>query len=304
MSAKRAGMASVLLFGALACTQAPGITPITIAFGPLVVDTAFLSAVSDSRAVFFGTVLARPGRTTDAVELTPLTMIVRLDSAIVWDGAVTLATGGSLTVVARDSSHLSLTGKYGFLGRGIAIDTGLVIEETWRQDASTPASRSAFLNAYAIAVPAALDRETAGHLPEVDVVFWGPVTAVQPPLIPDSIKRKLRSESWPDWRVATVVPRRVLCGSASLVSQPTRVLFPGSHHIIYAAIPRPAFADVRLFLLHRPNRLVDFTFPGIDTAGVFVLFDPLDLRPASDTTRVTNLLLARPPVPPPPCNIP
>ncbi len=283
---------ATLALGLLACTQTNAPQPPQPVVG---LDSAFVEAAGNSPAVFRGIVLARPGSTTDGVAASRLTTLVRVDSLHQWGTAVDITAADTITVVVRDTLTLNVNTRYGFLANGLAVDSGVVVRENWKQVASTAAEWTAFIDAYNAAVPLALDRETRAHLPRIDVVFWGVVTAIQPPQISDSISRISRhSESAPSWRVATIIPRGVLRGSPGLISQPTPVLFPGSRQLMFAAVPRPGIADVRLYLLHRPGRLAGFTFAGIDTSRTFVLFDPLDVRPLGDTTRVARLLKLQP----------
>ena len=289
MSARQLGIASGLTLALVACPEPQVLPP-----SPPLGDSAFVALVGASSVVFVGTVVALPGRTTDAVPMTPRTAVVRVDSLVNWAPAVDIAPGESVTVVLRNTTLPALKSRYAFLGNGVAVDSGVVLEETARYAAESTALVASFLTGYGDAVPRAVDRETYDHLREIGLVAWGPVTAVAPVILSAEVARRNRSESAPNWWVATIVPRRVLRGDTMLVSRPQRVFYPSSRHMIYASVPRPRDGDIGVYLLHRPAQFAELFFAGIDTAGAFVIFDTLDVRPSGDTTRVADLLKKRP----------
>ncbi len=259
---------------------------------PSLGDSAFVDIVAKSGAAFVGTVVARPGRTTDAVPLTRMTAIVRLDSLVAWGSAVDIAPGESITVVLQDTANVQLNTSYAFVGNGVALDTGIVVQETWREAGAQ--TLVAFRDAHQSATDRAFDRETYDHLPQIALVVWGAITDEGGLALGDSVLRLNRYESAPEWRQAALVPRRVLRGAPSLLSQTLRVLYPGSRYSGYALSPRPKRGDLGVYLLHLPGQFPRRLFTGIDTANTFVLFDRLDARPSGDTARVVNVLNARP----------
>lgn len=270
----------------------PDVTPVA---APLPWITPLAGAVIASSAAFYGTVVTLAARTTDAIAASPKTTIVVLDSVIALDSAVDLGQGDSVTVVVQDTAGLSVGKTYGFLTYGLVLDSSAVMQETWRADASTPAARATFLDAYRAAVTIAEDQVTFDHLPDVDLVVTAVVSRVDTLVVTDSVaRRRNRSENAPRWQRATLHVRQVLRGDTALAGDTVPALFPASRQIIYSLAPRPQASDSGVYLAHASRRFATMSMAGIDTAGVFVLFHSLDVRPLSDTTRVSRLLQAAP----------
>ncbi|MFN0180575.1 MAG: hypothetical protein ACKVZ0_17375 [Gemmatimonadales bacterium] len=251
-------------------------------------DSAFVEAVGESPVVFVGEVVARPGRTTDAIPADVPSAIVRIDTLIRTERQLTLAAGDLITVV--DSAPASEVGKrYVFLTYGWAADSGLVVGRRWREPTSTPGAATAFVPRYQAALLAFADSVTRRHLPESDVVIAGTVSALEP-WGPAGSTGLTRSETSAAWRVARLDQPRVLRGDSSLATGVVRVVFPGTRHPIYAHIPRPDSGDSRLYLLHRLGRYPGWNFAGIDTSRAYLLIHRSDVRPIGDTSIVIQLL--------------
>jgi hypothetical protein len=208
------------------------------------------------------------------------------------DSTVDINAGDSVTVVVLNATGLDVGTTYGFLAYGLVLDSSAVLQETWRADASTSARRTAFLDEYRSARTIAEDQVTFDHLPEVDLVIAGVVTSVDTTALPDSIARKNRFETAPAWRRAALRVRRILRGDSALTAGTVPLLFPGGTHIIYSTVPRPQTGDSGVYLVHGTGRFAGMSFAGLDTAGTFVLFHSVDVRPLGDTARVIRLLHA------------
>ncbi len=248
-------------------------------------DAELVTVVDSSSAVFVGEVLARGARTTTAVPLSDLTAIVKVLEVAPPESLSLLAPNDLVTVRVSDTTSLSENTTYAFVGNVLALDTGVVVGEITRLDASTPELRASAMGRLRVARTAAEDAHLRQHLIDASAVVLGVVGNVAP-AARDTTRQSREAEGSSQWQVARIDVRRLWRGDTTAGARQMSFYFQGSRHVRFADAPRPALGDSAIFIAHSAAMRVA---SGRDST-VMLLLDSFDMLPAADSMRVDRLV--------------
>lgn len=266
-------------------------------------DADLVPLIDSSGAVFLGDVISRGTRTTAAIPASRLTAIVRVSELADPESLSLIAPGDLVTLRVSDTTSLFENTRYGFLANILALDTGVVVGEVARLDASTSDARASAINRIRTARVAAEDGRLQRHLEDGDVVVLGVVKRLEHwtsetargsigrflrPASPGPSRRSASREGGPLWQAAHVDVRYRWRDGSGGGQGSIPLYFPGSRHVSFADAPRPAIGDSGIFIAHK-GTLPSTTRRGGDSTAYFLLHSH-DVRTVAESTKVARLV--------------
>lgn len=123
-----------------------------------------------------------------------------------------------------------------------------------------------------------------------DAVVMGTVASTRAITLTDAARGRL-GEHAPRWREANVLVTQALRNADhALIGTQVRVLYAAGSDEADQASARLAPGDTRVLVLRWGSRVAPGARHGLDVSGRYFVFNGLDVRPASDSTRVARLI--------------
>jgi hypothetical protein len=207
--------------------------------------------LEQSDIVFVGSVLHHYARSFPEMEITPNTLVVKIDQLLEKPAAVALADGDLVSVEALSPWDLPVGTRAIFYSEGWIFGSGVAVREL-HHELLGPAFDKSVRDQIASRFVAARERLAAARLRArvraADLIVVGEVVAVRPGRAREGEKRPLSPEDDPQWREAIVrvdeVVKPVVPPLTSLV-----IRFPGSRDRLWSEMPKFVTGQRGTFLL-------------------------------------------------------
>ena len=253
-------------------------------------DTSVEAAVEQSSLIFEGTVLSADSTAPPLVMATGRVMTTHVGRVLRTPAGMGDFAGDTVTIVAQDSSGLSVGGHAVFFTYGLVAGTKLVVQEVKRILVGSDSAVTAVQARIGVADSTITDRRVVANAQRADAVVLVTVDSLLPVKPADSLAR-LASEHTPRWKLSVGhVTKAFRVVDTLLVKRPVATLFAAGGTTLTENAPQLLLGEPRILWLHRLSRLPATLRAGIDTSGRYFVIEQDDMRPAADSMRVIRAL--------------
>ena len=250
-----------------------------------------VSPVAHSGFRLLGRITQMGAVTTATIAPSFRTVRFLVDSALSAPRSIRPLAGRHVTLILSDTLGVIPQAQYVVLASGVQFDTGVVLREEGRFRLGAGGSLPGVVALIARADSAISSRVIAQRGSSAAAVIVGRVTSISTDSSPRAVAGRPasnRGEHQPVWRIAMVrVGTQILPVSRSLPSA-IRVLFAAGTDALFASTPRLAAGDSVILMLRSASEILPRMLPlGVDTAGLFLVFHPLDRQPPERQALVT-----------------
>lgn len=246
--------------------------------------------VKQSDIIFIGTVSKLGAVAAPEVPASPRTVVVRVDTVLEKPGAVSLATGDSVTVETARAGSLKEGTQATFYTTGWIFGEGVAVREVGHELGHSPVVAADQAAAVRRARLEVIDADLKAHIQKAAMVVSGRVEQVRPAELTAAPSHPKRiSEHDPQWQEAIIQVQDAIKGAQP--GEQVVVRFPGSHDVAWVESPRFSAGQEGTFLLH-----VDSTTgsPRAMLAGrsvpAYTALHKVDVLTEADATRVRALM--------------